>query len=100
MRIILLINPRIRKIAQKNSANITSCNDTEGPKPIGSAKLFSLSLKCVTFDHPCDTNMREVPTLNRSRPKSKENGACEKTIFFIGWWSTFVFYKNKNSQVK
>ena len=74
IKIILLINPKIKKIAQKNSANITNCRDTAGPKPIGSAKLLSRSLKWITFDQPCDTNIREVPTLSRSKPKSKAIG--------------------------
>lgn len=85
---ILLINPKIKNIAQKNSAKIANCKETAGPKPIGSAKLLSLSLKWITLDQPWETNIRETPTLKRSRPKSKTNGLFEKTIFFMNSYST------------
>jgi hypothetical protein len=83
IKIILLMKPRIRKIEQKNSAKMTSCNESAGPNPMGSAKVFNLSLKLVIFAHPWVRSMAAEPTLSSSKAISTAKGLLEKMILFI-----------------
>jgi len=75
--------PRASKMAQKNSAKMTNCKDNAGPRPIGSLKVVSLSLKFSILAQPWVTSIREVDILKIANPKSWKYGVVEKNSFFM-----------------
>jgi hypothetical protein len=78
-----VIKPRASKIAQKNSAKIVACNDSAGPKPIGSRKVVSLALNSDIFAQPWVIIINAEPNLKIKRARSVPKEEEEKNSFFM-----------------